>query len=233
MELVKIKRIRFANVSGFLIYNSDVLVLVDTGHSRTTEKFTEAIGEIRKVPEDVDLIILTHTHFDHSGGAHMIKRLTGAPLAVHASEADFLRRGRTPFPRGTRWKGKLLASVARIFARRLAAYPPVEPDILVEDELDLASYGIPGKVLHTPGHTSGSLSVLLDSGEAIVGDNVLGLSLTDHYPPFADDRSGVIKSWEIYISSGIKTLLPAHGGRVKISALSSEMSSAKKRYAKK
>jgi hydroxyacylglutathione hydrolase len=232
MELVKIKRIKFANVSGFLIYNSDVLVLVDTGHSRTTDKFIEAIGEIRKVPEDVDLIILTHTHFDRSGGAYTIKRLTGAPLAVHTSEADFLRRGRTPYPRGTRWKGKLLVAMGRIFERHLTSYPPVEPDILVEDELDLSAYGIPGKVAHTPGHTSGSLSVLLDSGEAIVCDNVLGLSLTDHYPPFANDRAGVIKSWELYISSGMKTLLPAHGGRVQVNALSSEIASAKKRYIK-
>ena len=43
-------------------------------------------------------------------------------------------------------------------------------DLVVEDELSLRDHGIPGTVLHTPGHSPGSLSVVLDTGEAFVGD---------------------------------------------------------------
>jgi glyoxylase-like metal-dependent hydrolase (beta-lactamase superfamily II) len=230
MTLVKIKRVKFANVSGFLVYNNDAVIMVDTGHAGTTQKFVDAIGEIQKKPQDIQLIILTHTHFDHAGGAKKIKALTGAPLAVHVAEADFLRQGRTPFPAGTRWKGKLLIALSKVFARKLAVYPAVEPDLLVEDALSLHAYGIPGRIVHTPGHTCGSLSVLLESGEAIVGDNVLGISPKTYYPPFADDRAGVLLCWETYISSGVKTLLPAHGGRVQIDALVRELPLACKRY---
>ena len=230
MSHVKIKRLRSGIVSSFLVYNNDAVILVDTGHSGATQNFIDAIGEIQKCPGDVNLIVLTHTHFDHAGGAKRIRELTKAPLAVHRSEATFLRKGRTPVPDGTRWKGKVLAALGRTFGRRLTRYPAVEPDLLVDEELSLTDYGIPGSVVHTPGHTSGSLSVLLDSGEAIVGDNVLGISSKNHYPPFANDRQGVLNSWETYINSGVNTLLPAHGGRVKIEALISELPSAQKRY---
>jgi hydroxyacylglutathione hydrolase len=230
MKLVKIKRIRSGIVSAFLVYNHDAVILVDTGHNGATQNFIDAIGEIQKRPEDVNLIVLTHTHFDHAGGAKKIKALTGAPLVVHVSEAEFLRKGRTPFPAGTRWKGKLLIVLSKVFARRLATYPAVEPDLLVEDALSLHDYGIPGRIVHTPGHTCGSMSVLLESGEAIVGDNVLGISPKTHYPPFADDRAGVLKCWETYLSSGVKTLLPAHGSRVQIDALVRELPVARRRY---
>jgi hypothetical protein len=63
-----------------------------------------------------------------------------------------------------------------------------------------------------------------------VGDNVLGLSFKTHYPPFADDRRGVLESWQLYIDRGMKTLLPAHGGRVKIEALANQLPGAKKKY---
>ncbi|MEX0987025.1 MAG: MBL fold metallo-hydrolase [Bacteroidales bacterium] len=230
MTLAKIKRIRFAHVSGFLVYNSNAAILIDAGHSGTTTRFTEAIREIGKSPGDVTLIVLTHTHFDHAGGAKKIKELCGALLAVHRTEAGCLSKGMTPFPRGTRWKGKVIRLFGKLFLWRMAAYPPAEADLLIDDEFDLAPYGIPGKVVHTPGHTSGSLSVLLETGEAIVGDNVLGINMKEHFPPFANDMAGVLQSWELYIRSGVQTLLPAHGGRVKIECLVNEMDHAKRKY---
>ena len=230
MTLVKIKTIHFANVKGYLLYNNSAAILVDTGHKRTTQNLISSLEEINKQPGDLDLIILTHTHFDHEGGAATIKQLTGAPLAVHREEAEFLKKGRTPFPKGTRWKGKVIVFMGNIFTRKTANYPPVEADILIDDEYDLSDYGIPGKVVHTPGHTSGSVSVLLETGEALVGDNILGLSFKTHYPPFANDRTGVLKSWQLYIERGMKTLLPAHGGRVKIEAIEQQLPGATKKY---
>jgi hydroxyacylglutathione hydrolase len=230
MSDILIKRIQFANSAGFLISKGSSCILIDTGHSTTIEKFQNAIKKAGILPESISLIILSHTHFDHAGGASQIQKLTGASLAVHRSEADFLLKGRTPFPRGTRWKGKVLRNVGSVFARRMANYPPVDADILIDDELDLNTYGIPGKVIHTPGHTAGSVSVLLENGSAFVGDNVLGISLKEHYPPFANDKRGVLESWERYIREGVKTVYPAHGVKVSINKLKEEMEAARRKY---
>lgn len=230
MNSVSIERIPFLNVSGFLIYTSDAAILIDTGHSKTVEHFSEAMAKLGKSPSDISLIVLTHTHFDHAGGARAIKDLTAAPLAVHREEADNLRRGRTPFPKGTRWKGKLIVFIGNIFARKMATYAALDPDIILKDSLDLKPYGIPGMVLYTPGHTSGSVSVILETGDAFVGDNLMGISLKEHYPPFANDRALVLASWEKYISLGVKRLYPAHGKMVSIEALKNELENARRKY---
>ncbi|MDA3821478.1 MAG: MBL fold metallo-hydrolase [Bacteroidales bacterium] len=230
MSDILIKRIQYANAAGFLVVKGDSSILIDTGHSTTVEKFQKLIKKAGVSPESISLIILTHTHFDHAGGASQIQKLTGASLAVHRSEADFLFKGRTSFPRGTRWKGKLMVVVGSLLARRMANYPPVNADILIDDELDLNPYGIPGIVIHTPGHTAGSVSVLLENGNAFVGDNVLGVSLKEYFPPFANDKRGVLESWERYIEEGVVTLYPAHGRKVSIDKLKEELAAAKRKY---
>ena len=230
MSAPKVKRILFGSVSGFLVYSTDAAILIDCGHRNTVNRFQSALKEAGLSPPDIKLIVLTHTHFDHAGGAREIKDLCGAPLAVHRNEAEFLRKGKTPFPRGTRWKGKLIASIGNIFFKRLAEYPSLDADIVVDDFLDLSGFGIPGRIFHSPGHTAGSLTVLLKNGSAFVGDNVLGLSKKEHFPPFANDEKEVLASWEKYIELGASMLFPAHGGRVPVEYLVSELPAAKGKY---
>jgi len=230
MSQVQIKRILFANVSGFLVFKGSSAILIDTGHKFSVDAFSNTMQKMSFLPENIKLIILTHTHFDHAGGAKEIQEITGAPIAVHTSEADFLRAGKTPFPRGTRWKGKLMKFLGDRLFRRRASYPSLVPDILIDDLMELSVYGIEGKVLHTPGHTSGSLSVILDNGKAFVGDNVLGIINKEHFPPFANDEIDVLKSWEKYINLGISEVYPAHGESVPIESLIEELPAAKMKY---
>jgi glyoxylase-like metal-dependent hydrolase (beta-lactamase superfamily II) len=112
----------------------------------------------------------------------------------------------------------------------MAHYPAVEPDIRLEMETNLEPYGIPGRIVHTPGHTPGSVTVVLDDGRAIVGDNVMGIPGKTHYPPFANDKSGVIRAWEQYLQWGVKAVYPAHGVKVKASALEKELPVVRRRY---
>ncbi|MFC2089180.1 MBL fold metallo-hydrolase [Bacteroidota bacterium] len=230
MEEVLIKRIQFANVAGYLLVYKGKAVLVDTGLPGTTSRFQKRLVQLGLQAGDVSLIVLTHTHFDHAGGAREIQKFTGARLAVHTTEAPYLAAGSSPFPKGTRWKGKVIRTLGIIFARRLSRYPSVAPDLLIDHELDLRDFGIPGRVIHTPGHTKGSVSVFLENGAMIVGDNVLGIPGKEHFPPFADDREGVIRCWENYIALGANMLYPAHGIKVDCSALKEELEHAKKKY---
>jgi len=47
-----------------------------------------------------------------------------------------------------------------------------QPDLVMEDEQELADYGFAAKVLHTPGHTKGSIAILTDDGKLFVGDTL-------------------------------------------------------------
>jgi glyoxylase-like metal-dependent hydrolase (beta-lactamase superfamily II) len=91
----------------------------------------------------------------------------------------------------------------------------VKVDIaLTDDGLSLPDFGIPGRVVHTPGHSSGSMTVLLDTGEAFVGDlamNRFPLCLSPSLPIFADNPDAVVNSWRFLIELGAKTVYPAHG----------------------
>jgi glyoxylase-like metal-dependent hydrolase (beta-lactamase superfamily II) len=78
----------------------------------------------------------------------------------------------------------------------------------------LVDAGAPGKAIHTPGHSAGSVSVLLDSGEAFVGDlamNGFPLRLTPGFPIFAEDMAKLRESWQLLLAQGARMIYPAHG----------------------
>ena len=80
--------------------------------------------------------------------------------------------------------------------------------------MPLAECGIPGRVIHTPGHTAGSVSVLLETGDALVGcmaHSGFPFRLSPGLPIFAEDLEKLRKSWKLLLDQGAKTIYPAHG----------------------
>jgi glyoxylase-like metal-dependent hydrolase (beta-lactamase superfamily II) len=161
----------------------------------------------------LNLIVITHGHWDHIGSARDFQLATGATIAMHESEVAWLEEGLVPLPPGvTRW-GRLLASAGRLL-KPLIEVPPAKVDLPLRSGLALHEYGIPGCVMFTPGHTSGSVSVLLESGEAFVGDlamNALPLRTSPGLPVLAEDPDSVVSSWNLLLDAGAKVVYPAHG----------------------
>lgn len=93
--------------------------------------------------------------------------------------------------------------------------PSAEVELVIDDDgLCLKDYGISGRIIYTPGHTLGSVSVLLDSGDAFVGDlamNKFPLRLGPRLPTVAEDRGKVKESWRKLLDLGVTTVYPAHG----------------------
>jgi glyoxylase-like metal-dependent hydrolase (beta-lactamase superfamily II) len=124
------------------------------------------------------LILISHGHIDHFGSAAALRERTGAPLAVHALDADCLRQGANPQDslRQAGWMVRLLTRTPGL--KNLLGpdtIPPCPPDVVFEgEETRLDEYGVAGRVIHTPGHTHGSVTLLTDGGEAIIGDSVMG-----------------------------------------------------------
>ncbi len=86
--------------------------------------------------------------------------------------------------------------------------------VLGNEGLSLADYGVPGRVIHTPGHTPGSVSVLLETGDAFVGcmtHNSFPFRLSPGLPIFAEDLPELRDSWRSLLEQGAETIYPAHG----------------------
>jgi len=109
----KIHRIGLVNVSSYLIHRPGEAILVDSGSSGSEEKILETLQRLGLEPNQLKLLVLTHSHFDHAGSAGRLKELTACKVMVHRSEAERLRKGYSPIPAGTRWKAKLLVPMDR------------------------------------------------------------------------------------------------------------------------
>jgi len=207
----KIHRIALSNVSCFLVYRTGSAMLVDCGNRGSERKILSEMEQLGLAPEMLDLLVLTHVHYDHAGSAAKLRALTGCRILLNEKDAPRLAAGRTPFPRGTRWKARIVVGLGRIFAWGILRFPPVEADILSGPETDLAQHGFEGQFYHLPGHTPGSSILLLPGGTLLGGDSFFGLPGKRHFPPFAEDLEALKKSWMRLSDLDFHTIFPAHG----------------------
>jgi glyoxylase-like metal-dependent hydrolase (beta-lactamase superfamily II) len=143
-------------------------VLVDTGAPGDLKRILGALKANGLQPKQLALILLTHGHSDHAGCAAELHRRSGALVALHISDATLVRNGQNGVLAPTSHLGRLI----RPFVDQ--PFEPFEPDLLFRDGFSLEPHGVKGRVLATPGHTLGSASVVLGSGEAIIGDVLRG-----------------------------------------------------------
>jgi len=105
------------------------------------------------------LIINTHGHFDHVGANKRLKEVTGAPILIHLLDAPMLDQ---------------LADSAAAWGMAADNSPPPDRELQEGDEVDFGNVKL--KVLHTPGHTPGGISLYTDH-EVFVGDTLFAGSI--------------------------------------------------------
>ena len=217
-QIIGIPILPFGMVNAHLVLGHGGCILVDAGIPDSETKIERALSKRGLSFEDIKLIVVTHAHADHAGGAHAVRELSGAPIVAHAGDARHFSRETPMTYCTTGWFG-------RFFVRTPVphvAYTGFAPDILLSngDTMDLDEYGVSGIISHTPGHTAGSISVRLSNKDALVGDLVAsgvllgGLIRKNHAirPPFEDDPGTVASMLQQLLDSGMERFYLGHGG---------------------
>ena len=197
--------------SCYLIIGEQI-VLIDSGMPKQLQKFKKVLSEHKIDPARIKLIVLTHSHFDHCGSASEIRDFTKGKIAIHESERDCVEHDKVQIPEGVNFKGKITKPL--IFSIKIP-FRKFTPDILLNNKPYLLNdYGIDGQIIHTPGHTIGSVSMILNSGEAFVGcmaHNGFPFRSSPGLPIYAQDINAIIENWKILIDKGIAYVYPGHG----------------------
>ncbi len=156
-----------------------------------------------------DYIFLTHGHFDHSQGVRALKAATGAKVVIHRDDAIMLTD-----------PGK--NSAAFYYRGDLSAFPTSEADILVEEGDVITAGSMEFKVLHTPGHTPGSVCFLSEN-TLFCGDTAFAYSY-GRYDLWGGDREALSASLErvSLLESDLK-LCPGHGNSVTLSKIREQL----------
>jgi hydroxyacylglutathione hydrolase len=193
----------------FLITGNGKNILIDTGPGRMWKKLRARLKKLDiKI---IDYLILTHSHYDHAGNAAKVKREFGAKVIINKEESEFLERGENILPQGTNLFTRLLVKTVSPFHISLLNYEPCRPDILTDQYFDLNNFAINIFIIHTPGHSPGSQSVIVDNEIAIVGDTMFGIFPGSVFPPFAEDEKEMINSWRKLLQTDCSQFLPSHG----------------------
>lgn len=184
--------------NGFFIFDKAV-VAVDSGCLEGEEVFLDVCKKAGIKPTDIKLIIVTHGHVDHFYNVPAMKKLSGAPVMCHKNAADFLNKGLDPDVMGRTSEGKEIIRRQEAEGNPTDHTPVVKVDYEIEGDYDLTPWGVSGKLIYTPGHSRGCMSVVLDTREAIVGDIIVKTPLTG-LPGLAFLSYGEDTNEELYAS---------------------------------
>jgi len=155
--------------------------------------------QLREERLTLERILVTHGHIDHVGGVPALHQETGAPIAMHPDDLailDWEQLGRLPFiPRG---------------------FAPFVIGLALSHGMNLTFQDLRLRVLHTPGHTEGSVCFLFGL-DCFAGDTLFqrGIGRTDL--PGGDMRKIVFSIREVLYRLPSKTVVyPGHGPRTTI-----------------
>jgi hydroxyacylglutathione hydrolase len=166
-------------------------MVVDPG-----DNIPEILSRLQKHGLTLRQIVVTHAHIDHVGGAALLKKLTGAPVFLNKRDLGLL--GAMEMQAG--WLGVATPEVA-------------PPDASADDGLAVGLAALPGEIIHTPGHTPGSICLLFPKQHLLLaGDTLFAGSIGRTDLPGGDGRQ-ILRSLRdrLLVLPDTTRVVPGHG----------------------
>lgn len=180
----------------YLLHFDGQAALIDAGCGNSTMKVTSNIRLHGVGLEQIKYLLLTHCHFDHTGGAKALQDLTGCKILAHELDAQFLEEGDDEVTAAS-WYGQFL--------------PPFSIDIKISGARSQIELG--GRVIeaiHTPGHSPGSVVYLAESErqKVLFAQDVHG----PIHPSLLSNREDYLRSLDLLLSLNADILCEGHYG---------------------
>jgi glyoxylase-like metal-dependent hydrolase (beta-lactamase superfamily II) len=194
-------------------------ILIDGGLPNKGKRILKLIRKARVDPKNIGLLFITHGHWDHIASVNTVKKETGCKIAINYREKEWVEKGLTPLPPAVNAWGHVFGFMMKMYIPFLKITGTPVDIVLGDNDFSLEPYGVDGTIIHTPGHTDGSMSLLLETGVAFVGDAAASgfpLRRKPNLSVFAHDLDSAKKSLHLLIKRGAKVMYPAHGGPFKV-----------------
>lgn len=201
------------SISNAYLLLGDRPVLIDAGAPKDGDRLVAALRQHGVTPKDLSLIALTHGHTDHTGAVDAVTG-DGAPVAISAADTPLLRDGANGVLPPTGLAGEMLRPLVR-----RTTFSGFTPQIQLEGPQRLDDYGVGAEMIPVGGHTPGSYVVLLDDGDAVVGDLIRGGFASGRIHPgyplrhyFTEDRPANRAAVQRVLAHDPAHIFVGHGG---------------------
>jgi hydroxyacylglutathione hydrolase len=198
---------KMGSVNCFLIKTDIGYILIDTGNSKRQAELEKELERSGCKPGTLKLIILTHGDFDHIGNAASLRKKFGAKIAMHSDDSGMAEKG------DMFWNREKSNSIVKMIAPLLFGFGKsrrFSPDMYIEEEFDFSEYGFEAHVVHIPGHSRGSIGILIKNGNFVCGDLLTNTNKPE-LNSIMDDPETAKLSIEKLRNLEINTVYPGHG----------------------
>jgi glyoxylase-like metal-dependent hydrolase (beta-lactamase superfamily II) len=170
--------------------------LVDAGCGRSRKKVLDNIRTCGVNPEEIEYLLITHCHYDHTGGAKHIKDMARCTVVAHELEAGFLEQGDNT------------VTAAKWYGSSLEPFVIDWKIVLPREQIDLGGRHI--EAIHTPGHSPGSVVYVTESQglKVLFGQDIHG----PLDPSLLSNREDYLRSLDLLISLEADILCEGHYG---------------------
>lgn len=183
----------------YVIGNKEEIMLIDTGTGYSINYVINEIKQLGLNPKRIKYIVNTHCHIDHIGGDNYIREISeNVEILVHKNDAVFMINGDAHVIEPTGLLGQ-------------EHIKPISVDRKLSegDKIYISDYVF--SVIHTPGHTIGSICLYDDEYKMLFSGDTVFLEGFGRYDFPTSNFNDLVKSIELLSTLNIKSLFPGHG----------------------